>query len=148
MPSIWRSISSVLAKEILQSCTEPLVSPLHWPIKKLQYLQCVSNGDTAVLHWTIDISLALTHQISVSFQSGRGHRDWAVSPGPHSSTTVSGTQPSSSVQFPSCHSARTVQQYNAHGPGWQPAHHYTLPWFTMRCTRGTTRKLPTKNSQQ
>ena len=33
MPSIWRSISSVLAMEILQSCTEPLVSPLHWPIK-------------------------------------------------------------------------------------------------------------------
>ena len=26
-----------------------------WLSTRLQYLQCVSNGDTAVLHWTIDI---------------------------------------------------------------------------------------------
>ena len=30
-----------------------------WLSARLQYLQCISNGDTAVLHWAIDIVVAL-----------------------------------------------------------------------------------------
>ena len=47
------SNSTALAMELLQSCTK---SSIHiyfiigWLSAKLQYLQCISNGVTAVLH--------------------------------------------------------------------------------------------------
>ena len=47
------SISSALAMELLQSCTKPSI--YWWFSARLQYLQCVSNGDTAVWHQAIDI---------------------------------------------------------------------------------------------
>ena len=49
------SISSVLAMEILQSYTKPLIyyakQLIYWWLRaRLEYLKCVSNGDTAILH--------------------------------------------------------------------------------------------------
>ena len=46
------SISSTLAMEIMQSCTKP---SFRWFSPRLQYCQCIGNGDTAVLHWVIDL---------------------------------------------------------------------------------------------
>ena len=72
------SIFSVLATEILQSCTKPsmpcptrkgynwfhqflqifskLICTKYWWLSaRLHYLQCISNGDIAVLDWAIDM---------------------------------------------------------------------------------------------
>ena len=41
----------------------------HWISARLQYLKCVSNGDTAVLHWAIDMKYQLTLVTEVSLRS-------------------------------------------------------------------------------
>ena len=35
-------------------CDAVVYSPCQWLSTRLQYLQCISTGDTAVLHWVID----------------------------------------------------------------------------------------------
>ena len=49
------SISIAKALEILQFCTKLSIltiknKPSRWPSARLQYLQCIGNGDTADLH--------------------------------------------------------------------------------------------------
>ena len=84
------SISIANTLEILQSCTEPSI---YWTLsKRLQYLQCVSNGDTAVITVSLPedptlcahtFTLSISHIAVVLSESKTRERIISLSPEQH-----------------------------------------------------------------
>ena len=63
IPSMWFIFNYKFYKQLKISISFPFISPApyqqfmvyRWLSTRLQYLQCVSNGDSEVLHWAINM---------------------------------------------------------------------------------------------
>ena len=57
-PGQKRGNSRMPPMELCPFCVYPSIWCMYWWLSaRLQYLQCISNGDTGVLHWAIGMSL-------------------------------------------------------------------------------------------